>query len=117
MIRRMRRRVKTYRKKKHTRKTRRQAVKSKPPKILSNYSPISSPGSNNSLVLSPSPLASPKTPITSRAEELGRLYPNTRSMIERSRSFGNESMSTENFYTAFEREFPHGNNYYNRVVR
>ena len=119
MNRRLRRRVKTHRKKKHIRKTRKRSPpKPSPPKLLNNYSPISSPGSTNSFELSPSPIKTPKTPMTKRAEELASMYPDTRSMIQRSQSFNNAaSMSTENFYREFESLFPHGNNYYDRFVR
>ena len=91
--------------KKHRRKTRK-SLKIKPPNALIDFSPISSPGSFNNTL---SPNASPNTPITKRAKELAALYPNRASMLARSKSYGNEEMSTENFYKEFERQFPNRN--------
>jgi hypothetical protein len=110
-------RRKAQKKRRHVGKTRRRFNQ---PKLLSNYSPISSPGSPNSpnsLTLSPSPSPkTPKTPITKRAEELAALYPNIYTMISRSSSFPEGKMSLNEFYEQFEKEFPNANNYYNKHV-
>jgi hypothetical protein len=98
------RRRKTQKRKHHLRKTRRRRLLhvSKPPNALLNFSPVSSPGPN-----SPSPL-SPNTPGTKQAKQLATMYPNRRTMIQRSSSFNN-GLSIENFYREFERLFPEKN--------
>ena len=110
-FRRRRQRRRTQRKKKHGRKTRHRRHMSKPPNALINFSPVSSPGPN-SPTLSLSPDSSPNTPITKRAKHLASLYPNTRTMVQRSESFNNNpGMTANNFYLEFERLFPEKNEY------
>jgi hypothetical protein len=60
------------------------------------YSPISSPGSPQSPV-------SFDSPITHRAKELARLYPNKKMMVRRSKSFDSVAMSREEFYSELEK--------------
>lgn len=111
-FRRRRQRKRTQKKKKQSRKTRRKRTQkfSKPSNMLLNVSPISSPGPNSpSFSLSPN-TPPPNTPTTKRAKELGKLYPNTRTMVQRSTSYdSNNGLSTENFYREFQRLFPEGN--------
>ena len=98
----MRIRGRTQKKKRKSRKTR-SRHSSKPANLLLNVSPLSSPGPN-----SPTFSLSPNTPITKRAKELANLYPNRGTMVKRSSSFNN-GMTTEEFYTQFERLFPEKN--------
>lgn len=108
-LRRRRQRKRTQKKKKHARKTRHQRRKpSLPTNAVIDFSPVSSPGPN-SPSLSLSPNSSPNTPITKRAKMLASLYPNRRSMLERSESFNTTEISNNNFYTEFERLFPEKN--------
>lgn len=92
------RRRRTQKKKKQSHKTRRRLTK--PPNTLINFSPISSPGPN-------SPVSS-NSPITKRAKELAKLYPNRGTMLQRSTSFNN-GISTDKFYNEFEKLFPEKN--------
>jgi hypothetical protein len=105
------RKSRTQKKKRKARKTR-SRHSSKPANLLLNLSPISSPGPNSpSFSLSPNTpktLNTPNTPITKRAKELANLYPNRGTMVKRSSSF-NDGMTTEEFYTQFERLFPEKN--------
>ena len=107
-FRRRKQRRRTQKKKKQTRKKRLQPV-STPPNALLNFSPVSSPGPNSpTFSLSPN-TNTPNTPITKRAKYLASLYPNRRTMMERSESFNNTGVSTNNFYKEFERLFPEQN--------
>lgn len=106
---RRRRRRKTHKKKKQRGKTRRRET-SKPPNALHDFTPVSSPGPNSpSFSLSPN-TPPPNTPTTKRAKLLGALYPNTRTMVQRSESFNSANGLTANdFYREFERLFPEKN--------
>ena len=66
------------------------------------YSPISSPGSSVSSGSPKSPV-SVDSPITARAKELARMYPDRKSMLQRSKSFDSTLMSRNAFYAELER--------------
>jgi hypothetical protein len=89
-----------FRKKHQTRKHRRPQTKSIHPRSVLNlsnsntngnvgalYSPVSTPGKNNT--------RTPNSPITMKAKLLASMYPNRASMIQRSSSFNNGNIETE----------------------
>lgn len=62
------------------------------------YSPVSSPGASNTN-------NEPNTPITRRARQLAKLYPNLRGMLNRSTSFGSSNnLLNEAGWTKLEQE-------------
>jgi hypothetical protein len=81
----------------HTRRMKRKGTERKIKSADSfPYSPISSPGSPGSPV-------SVNSPITHRAKELARMYPNRKAMLQRSTSFQSTGMTNAEFYAELEK--------------